>query len=238
MSLASRILGAAHQGDFIWGHASSRDPGGRGVWIKPSGFGLDEITPDIVHLVDADGRVVEGSGKVHLELAIHTEIMEARPDVGGVVHTHSPYAVALAASGQNLLPVSHAASFFSETPIPRFDETSDLIMTRVLGRSLARALGQARAIFLVNHGIVTVGPSLESATFAALLLEQAAFHQHLVRGFGSAPTVTSAEELPRKRDHIYNDGAVAAAWDYLVRGLRAQAATQAIGQPIAGVAGA
>ena len=69
-------------------------------------------------LVGADGEVLAGSGPRHSGYPIHTEIMNAHPDVGGVVHTHPPHAVALATTGQPLRPVSHAANFFIPPGIP------------------------------------------------------------------------------------------------------------------------
>jgi ribulose-5-phosphate 4-epimerase/fuculose-1-phosphate aldolase len=98
--------------------------------------------------------------------------MAARPDVGGVVHTHSPYAVALAAAGQPLLPVSHAATYFVPPDVPRFTDTADLILTPDLGKRVAATLGSASAVFLVNHGIVTTGPTLPVATIAAIFFER------------------------------------------------------------------
>jgi Class II Aldolase and Adducin N-terminal domain len=136
VATASRILAAAGQGDLIWGHASARDPDGHGVWLKPAGWGLEEVTPERVHLVSEDGQVLEGDGSRHSEYPIHTEVMIARPDVGGVVHTHPPHAVALAATGQPLRPVSHAANYFVPPDVPRFTGTGDLILTRTsAGRS-------------------------------------------------------------------------------------------------------
>lgn len=220
VSISSRILGGADQGDFIWGHASARDPEGRGAWIKASGWGLQEVTPDRVHLVDREGAVVEGEGRRHLEYPIHTEIYAARPDVGGVVHTHSPHAVALAAAGQELVPVSHAANFFVPPSVPRFTLTADLIFTQELGVALAETLGGARAVFLVNHGIVAVGPDLQSATVAAILLERAAEQQLVTLGYGGLPAWSAPEESLAKRERIYNEAAISNVWDYLVRQLK------------------
>lgn len=109
VALSSRIMAASGSGDFIWGHVSARDPQGRGVWLKQASWGLEEITPDKVHLVSREGNVLMGGGQRHSEYPIHTEIMAARPDVGGVVHVHSRYSVALAAAGLELRPVSHEA---------------------------------------------------------------------------------------------------------------------------------
>ncbi|MFI6906154.1 class II aldolase/adducin family protein [Nonomuraea sp. NPDC050394] len=219
VALSSRVLGAAEQGDLVWGHASARDPEGRGVWIKAAGWGMEEITPERVHLVGPDGDVLEGRGPRHSEYPIHTEIMAARADVGGVVHTHSPYAVALAAAGQDLLPVSHAANYFVPPGVPRFTDTADLILTRELGRAVAGTLAGTSAVFLVNHGIVTVGPTLRAATVAAIILERAAYQQWLTRGFGTWPTWSDPGESLSKREHIFHADAVEQVWEYLVRRL-------------------
>ena len=219
VATASRILAAAGQGDLIWGHASARDPDGHGVWLKSAQWGLEETTPDRVHLVSEDGQVLEGDGQRHSEYPIHTEVMIARPDVGGVVHTHPPHAVALAATGQGLRPVSHAANFFVPPEVPRFTGTGDLILSRDLGREVAAALGSAPALFLVNHGIVTVGPDLRTATVAAVLLERACAQQMLTHAFGGWPTWSGPGESRSKRRNIYPDGSVRAVWDYLERSL-------------------
>ncbi len=218
VATASRILAAAGQGDLIWGHASLRDPAGRGAWLKSARWGLEEVTADRVHLVSEDGEVVEGDGQRHSEYPIHTEIMIARPDAGAVVHTHPRHAVALAATGQPLRPVSHAANYFAPG-VPRFTKTADLIRTRTLGHEVAAALGTSPAVFLVNHGIVTVGPDLQTATVAAVLLERACQQQMLTHAFGGWPTWSGAEESQSKRGKIYGGDNMLAVWDYLVRSL-------------------
>ncbi|MGZ4507687.1 MAG: class II aldolase/adducin family protein [Nocardioidaceae bacterium] len=220
VATSCRVLAAAGQDDLIWGHVSCRDPEGRGVWLKSAEWGLSEISADRVHLVDEEGKVLDGGGTRHSEYPIHTEIMNARPDVGAVVHTHPPYSVALAATGQSLRPVSHAANYFVPPEVPRFTETADLVLTRELGRSLARELGDASAIFLVNHGIVAVGATVQEATVAAVVLEQACAQQLLTHSAGGWPSWSPAEESLAKREHIYNPRAVSAVWDYLVRQLQ------------------
>lgn len=219
VATASQILAADGHGDLVWGHASARDPQGRGVWIKAAGWGLEEVTPERVHLVDESGDVLEGDGQRHSEYPIHTEILATRPDVGGVVHVHSPHAIALAATGQPLRPVSHAANFFVPPQVPVYTGTADLIMTPALGKEVAATLGDAKAVFLVNHGIVTVGPDLETATVTAVLLERACQQQLLTHGFGGWPVWSDPAESHSKRDHIYSDAALRQVWDYLVRGL-------------------
>ncbi|RIT40857.1 class II aldolase/adducin family protein [Mycobacteroides abscessus] len=219
VAISSRIMAATGAGDLIWGHVSARDPQGKGVWIKQASYGLEEITPERVHLVSPNGEVLDGGGQRHSEYPIHTEIMAARPDIGGVVHVHSRHAVALAASGIDLLPVSHEANFFAGQGVPRFTQTADLILTAELGRQVAATLAQAQAVFLVNHGIVTVGPDLQSATVAAVILERACAQQLLTLGYGSSPSYSDGEESRTKQAHIYTAESIRQVWDYLARGL-------------------
>src|SRR5262245_3193733 len=93
---ANNALAVAGHGDMVWGHASIRDPGGRGFWMKASGWGFEEVTEERVVLVSPDGEVLAGEGPRHIEYPIHTQIMAVRADVGAVVHSHPPAAVAFA----------------------------------------------------------------------------------------------------------------------------------------------
>jgi L-ribulose-5-phosphate 4-epimerase len=219
VATASRIMGHNGAGDLIWGHVSVRDPEDRGIWIKQANWGLEEIRPEHVQLVSPEGEVLEGSGSRHSEYPIHTELMAARSDIGAVVHVHSPHCVALAAAGATLRPVSHAANFYEPHGVPRFELTADLIVTPDRGKQLAAALGVARAVFLVNHGIAVVGADVREAVVGAVVLEMACRQQLLTMGYGGMPTWSDPDESRAKRQHIYPDNAIAAVWDYLARRL-------------------
>ncbi len=217
VSLGCRVLGDAEQGDLIWGHVSARDPEGRGVWMKASGLGFEEVGPEQVLLVSWNGGVLEGDGRRHTEFPIHTEVMSARDDVGCVVHTHSPAAVALGSLGVPLRPISHEANHFVPPELARYTVTGDLILTAELGRGVAVALGGRNAAMMVNHGIVVVGPDVPTATVTALLLDRACRIQLTAMAAGGWPTWSSPEESLAKREHCYPDQLLAGAWDYLVR---------------------
>lgn len=221
VATASQVLGAAGHSDLVWGHISARDPDNRGAWIKQSGWGMDEVSSDRVHLVGYDGSVLEGGGPRHKEYPIHTETLLARPDVHAVVHTHSRAALALAASGQPLLPVSHEACFFVPPAVPRFTRTADLIVTPELGSALAAELGDSTAMFLVNHGIVCVGPDVPSAVVAAILLDRACSQQLLTLRAGPPERWSDDAEALAKRSNVYGGAAIVQVWDYLVRRLSA-----------------
>ena len=219
VALGCRILGLEDQGDFVWGHVSARDPDGRGVWMKAATLGFEEITPERVILVSWDGDVLEGEGRRHAEYPIHTELMRARDDIASVVHTHAPWAVAFASTGEPLRPVSHEGTLFVPPGPARFTKTGHLIVTAGMGRDLADEVGDRNAGFMVHHGIVTCGPDVVSAVMGAVLLERACRTQIRALAAGGPQTWSSDEEALAKREHCYPPALLRQAWDYLVRRL-------------------
>jgi ribulose-5-phosphate 4-epimerase/fuculose-1-phosphate aldolase len=146
IAAASRVLQAAGQGDMVWGHVSVRDAEGRGLWIKGSGLGFDEVTEQDCALLSWEGHVLAGTAGRHVEYPVHTELMAARPDVGGVVHTHPLYSVAFASLGRPLRALSHEGAQFVPPDVPRFTRAGDLVNTPELGRALADVLGEGRGM--------------------------------------------------------------------------------------------
>jgi L-fuculose-phosphate aldolase len=217
VALGCRILGANGHDDYVWGHVSARDPDGRGVWMKASTFGFDEITANQVILVGFDGVVLAGDCPRHVEWPIHTELLRARPDVGSVVHSHPPHSIAIAASGQPVRAVSHAGTLFVPPDVPRFTKTAELIVTPQMGVDVAATLGDQNAMFLVNHGIVTAGKDVRDAVIRAVLLEKAAYQQMLTHCFGGPRHWSSDEEALRKRDTVWSEKQLTHLWDYLGR---------------------
>ncbi len=217
VALGCRILGANGHDDYVWGHVSARDPDGRGVWMKASTFGFDEITAEQVILVGFDGEVLAGDCPRHVEWPIHTELLRARPDAGSVVHSHPPHSIAIAASGQPVRAVSHAGTLFVPPDVPRFTKTAELIVTRQMGVDVAATLGDQNAMFLVNHGIVTAGKDVRDAVIRAVLLEKAAHQQMLTHCFGGPRHWSSDEEALRKRDTVWSEKQLTHLWDYLGR---------------------
>src|SRR5215212_4614204 len=202
VAVGCRILGFEDQGDFVWGHVSARDPEGRGVWMKASGLGFDEIGSDDVILVSWDGEVLEGAGRRHLEYPIHTELIRVRPDAGSVVHTHAPLAVAFASTEQPLRPMSHEGTLFVPPEIARFTKTGDLIVTAELGRDVAACVGGRNAALLVHHGIVTCGADVPAAVMNAVFLERACRANVRAAAAGGIKTWSSDEEALAKRAHV------------------------------------
>jgi len=160
--------------------------------------------------------VLRGRLPRHSEVFIHAEVFRARPEVNGVVHTHPVPATVFSSLDVPLRPIMHEGTNFVPPDVPRFTETSDLIVTPALGRSVARTLSDRPALFLVNHGIVTAGESIEEATVNALLLDKIARAQLMVPG-GVPRVWTSDEEALVKRKRIYNAQSLESRWAYYQR---------------------
>jgi L-ribulose-5-phosphate 4-epimerase len=180
------------------GNLSARLPDGA-VLVTPSGVDYATMSPDDLVVVDADGSVLDGRLKPSIDTHNHLAIYRARPDVGGVAHTHSPYATAF-----STLP----------EPIPAFvAETAGYLGGPVrvmaylppgrpeLADRLSDALAADRAILLPNHGVVAVGESPTAAVQAAEAVEEAARIAWLARQLGQ-PRVVPDKEIRRLNEFI------------------------------------
>jgi ribulose-5-phosphate 4-epimerase/fuculose-1-phosphate aldolase len=214
---ANRALGAAGQGDLIWGHASVRDPDGQGAWMKAAGWGFDEIDAARVVLVSDSGEVIAGEGRRHIEYAIHTEVYKQRADVGAVVHTHAAAAVSFAALDVPVRAISHDGVWFADPDIPRFRETGSLILDPHLGGALADLIGDGPGCLIPHHGLVTVGANVPEAVMLAVCLERACHVQLVAMAAGELRTWSDPQEVARKRAEVWTEAQVAAGFDYLCR---------------------
>jgi L-fuculose-phosphate aldolase len=161
--------------------------------------------------------VLEGDGCRHIEFPIHTELMRARPDVGCVVHTHAPWAVAFASTGEPLRPISHEPTLFVPPDVPRFTKTGDLIVSSELGAELASAVGDRNACFMLHHGIVACGGEVIAGVMTAVLLERACQTNIRALAAGGPKSWSSDEEALAKREHCWSPQLLRQAWDYLER---------------------
>ncbi|MGO4145669.1 class II aldolase/adducin family protein [Paenarthrobacter sp. YAF11_1] len=214
---AHRALAVAGQTDLIWGHVGIRDPEGRGVWTKASGWGMEEVGPGQVLLVSFDGEVLMGEGKRHIEVFIHAEVMRARADVQATVHSHAAEAAAFASLDVPLRAITHAATPFLNDDVPRFTGTGNLISTPELGGSLAVALGTGNGCLIPGHGILTVGASPAAAVMHAVLLNNACAAHLTALAAGGPARWSSDEEVAAKREGLWPPAALQSAFDYLVR---------------------
>ena len=181
-------------------------------------MGLNDITVDDVITVDIDGNKVEGKGRRHGEVFIHTEVMRARPDVQCVVHTHPPDCIVFGSLGKKMQPIGHHGAMFCEA-LPVFDKTTDLITTSPLGKAVAAELGAHHVLLLRNHGIVATGAFVEEAIMRALMLDSACRMQIMAEAAGGAKYVSPPADWQSKQSHMLPRHHCEAAFAHLVRKL-------------------
>ncbi len=154
------------------GNISARDAATGLVVIKPSGVRYEDLRPELMVIVDLDGRVRESELQPSSDTASHLYIYRHRQDVGGIVHTHSPYATAFAANARSI-PVyltAHADAFGGPIPCGGFAP----IGGEEIGRVVVESIGPSRAVLLKNHGVFTLGPTADDAVQAAVMVEDVA----------------------------------------------------------------
>jgi L-ribulose-5-phosphate 4-epimerase len=140
---------------------------------KPTGLGLTECRRSDLVLVNGEGRVLEGKTKPTKEVLTHLAVYRVRPEVGGIVHYHPPYATACAVSNRPLpLPTVHARRILKRVPlIPEYPEGSGELAEAV--REAARD-PEVTGLLLAAHGLLALGPTLRQAQYTAELLEESA----------------------------------------------------------------
>jgi L-ribulose-5-phosphate 4-epimerase len=194
-------------GLVVWtaGNVSARVPGHDLMVIKPSGVSYDDLTPENMVVCDLHGRVVEGEHAPSSDTEAQAYVYRHLPDVGGVVHTHSPYAVAWAARGEAIPCVTTmcADEFGGEIPVGPFAIIGD----DSIGRGIVETLQGSRspAVLMQNHGVFTVGPNARSAVKAAVMCEDVARSVHLSRQLGQPIPIEqpSVDALYDRYQNVY-----------------------------------
>jgi L-ribulose-5-phosphate 4-epimerase len=189
----------------VWtgGNVSARDPKTGLVVIKASGIRYEEMrTPHMV-VVDIDGNIVEGEYKPSSDLYSHLYIYKHRPDVNGVVHTHSVYATAFAAVNKPIPVVLTAIADEFGGPIPCGGFA--LIGDDAIGRVVVESIGKSPAVLLKNHGVFTIGRSAKSAVKAAVMTEDNARTVWLAMQIGVPDEIPQedVEKLHHRYTNIY-----------------------------------
>jgi L-ribulose-5-phosphate 4-epimerase len=174
----------------IWtgGNISGRVPGADLFVIKPSGVSYDELSPENQILCDLDGNVIPrtpGSDRSpSSDTAAHAYVYRNMPEVGGVVHTHSTYATAWAARGEEIPCVitAMADEFGGPVPVGPFAIIGD----DTIGRGIVKTLTghRSRAVLMQNHGVFTIGKDAKDAVKAAVMVEDVAKTVHIAKQLG------------------------------------------------------
>lgn len=185
------------------GNVSIRDPESGFVVIKPSGLRYEQLRPEHMVVVDIEGDVVEGTLKPSSDTASHLYIYRHRPDVNGVVHTHSRYATAFASLGRSI-PVyltAQADEFGCPIPCGGFA----LIGGEEIGQVVIESIGSSPAVLLKNHGVFTVGKSGEAAVKAAVMVEDIAATVWIALQMGQPDEIPAhlVEKLNYRYQNVY-----------------------------------
>jgi L-ribulose-5-phosphate 4-epimerase len=185
------------------GNLSARDPDSGLVVIKPSGVRYEIMEAGSMVVLDLDGAVVEGPLQPSVDAASHLYIYRHRPDVNGVVHTHSPYATAFAAVGRSL-PVcltSMADQFGGPVPLGEYVAP---IGGEAIGAEILASIGESPAILMRNHGVFTIGQTATHALQSAIMVEENAKTIAIAMTLGD-PTEIPAEHVERQRRFYLSD---------------------------------
>lgn len=191
----------------VWtaGNVSARVPGAELLVIKPSGVSYDALTPSDLVVCDLDGKVVEGRLAPSSDTAAHAYVYRELPEVGGVVHTHSPYATAWAARGEPIpcTLTALADEFGGGIPLGPFA----LIGGDDIGRGIVETLRGQRspAVLMRNHGVFTIGRNAQAAVKAAVMCEDAARTVHLARQLGQSRPIDPdvVDQLYDRYQNVY-----------------------------------
>lgn len=185
------------------GNVSARDPESGYVVIKPSGIKYEEMAPAHMVVVTVDGELVEGDLKPSSDTASHLYIYRQRPDINGIVHTHSSYATAFAALGRPIPVYLTAIADEFGGPIPCGGFA--LIGGEEIGQVVVDAIGQSPAVLLKNHGVFTVGPTAEAALKAAVMVEDNARTVWIALQIGTPDEIGSEDvtKLHHRYTHVY-----------------------------------
>lgn len=182
---------------FTWGNVSAIDRESGLIVIKPSGVKYENMQPGDMVVVDAGGKIIEGSLRPSTDLATHLELYRAHPCIGGVVHTHSTYATAFAQSCRPI-PIygtTHADYFHGDIPcarVLRAEETDDY--ERNTGVAINEILTDAAGIpacLVSHHGVFAWGKDADEAVYNATVTEEVAKMAFLTEHMTDTP-----EKLP------------------------------------------
>ncbi|MGK3949772.1 L-ribulose-5-phosphate 4-epimerase [Microbacterium sp. K2] len=196
-------------GLVVWtgGNVSGRVPGADLFVIKPSGVSYDDLAPENMILCDLDGAVIPGTPgsdrSPSSDTAAHAYVYRHMPTVGGVVHTHSTFAVAWAARGEEIPCVitAMADEFGGPIPVGPFAIIGD----DSIGRGIVQTLSghRSRAVLMQNHGPFTIGVDAKDAVKAAVMVEDVARTVHHAREAG--PLIPIPQEAIDSLFHRYQN---------------------------------
>jgi ribulose-5-phosphate 4-epimerase/fuculose-1-phosphate aldolase len=215
LAVANRILYDQSIVDGF-GHISVRHPASPGHFLLSCNRAPGLVTPDDILIYDLNGDLAVPSDKrSYLERFIHSEIYKVRPDVGAIVHSHSPSVIPFGVTGQRLRPVFHMSGFLGSGSAlfeirDAGGNTDMLIRDSGLGRALAQSLGRQNCVLMRGHGSTTVAATIELAVYRAIYAEINAKLQLQAAALGPVNFLNEEEAALAAAS---TEGQVVRAWD-------------------------
>jgi ribulose-5-phosphate 4-epimerase/fuculose-1-phosphate aldolase len=199
LAVALRVFGRFGFGEGVAGHITARDPELTDhFWVNPFGLSFRRVKVHDLILVDHEGTVVHGNRPVSAAaFAIHSQIHAARPDVVAAAHAHSVHGKAFSTLGRLLSPLTQDAAVFYEDHA-LLDDYGGVVVDPAYGRRIADTLGPHKALIHRNHGLITVGTSVDEAAWWFVTMDRSCQAQLLAEAAGSPhPIGDDAARLTR-----------------------------------------
>jgi len=193
----------------VAGHITARDPIlPDHFWVNPFGMHFGHIRASDLILVNHEGEVVEGDRAVNAAaFAIHSQVHAARPDVVAAAHSHSPYGKCWSSLGRPLDPITQdVCAFYNDHSV--FDDYTGVVLDIEEGKRIAHALGEHKAVILRNHGLLTVGHSVDEAVWWFITMERSCQVQLMAEAAGT-PVLIDPEMAERTSGQV---GSHLAGW--------------------------
>lgn len=197
-----RIFAELGFDEGVAGHVTARDPEHPELfWVNPFGMHFGLVRASDLICVDQQGNVVEGDHPVNTAaFAIHSQVHAARPDVVAAAHTHSPHGRAWSTLGRLLDPITQDACAFHRDH-GLFDDYTGVVLDVEEGKRIAVALGDHKAVVLRNHGLLTVGRSVDEAAWWFIAMERSCQVQLLAEAAGD-PVLIDEDDAELTRGQI------------------------------------
>jgi ribulose-5-phosphate 4-epimerase/fuculose-1-phosphate aldolase len=183
---AFRIFARLGYHEGIAGHITARDPGRPDhFWVNPFARWFGHLRVSDLVRVDEHGQVVEGGASVNIAaFAIHSSVHAARPDCVAAAHSHSVHGKAWSALGRRLDPITQdACAFYEDHGL--FDDYTGVVRDLDEGKRIAHALGDAKAVILRNHGLLSVGHTVDEAAWWFITMDRSCHAQLLAEAAGT-----------------------------------------------------
>lgn len=192
LAAAFRLFAYYGFDEGIAGHITVRDPEFSDCfWVNPVGMYFGHIRVSDLLLVNHKGNIIEGNKSINkAAFTIHSQIHQARPEVNAAAHAHSLYGKTWSMLGRLLDPVTQdACSFYEDQAL--FSDYSGVVLETQYGQSIAKTIGTSKAVILRNHGLLTVGHSVDEAAWWFITMDRSCQAQLMAEAVGKPVLIDS-----------------------------------------------